>query len=132
MKARICFLAMALAPLIYYGAVQLAPAGRAATVSSGFHQLGKVALLKIESAQDGFSESDDVFNQRLAEADRSLAVAGAAAHTAADQRDYTRLVTYLHAVKQDHSLMQTAIDPSQQPDHEQTNSARQSAESAFQ
>ena len=29
MKIRICFLVMMLAPLFYYGAIQLAPAGRA-------------------------------------------------------------------------------------------------------
>lgn len=132
MKVRICFLVMALAPLVYYGAVQLAPAGRAATVSSGFHQLGQVALQKIESSQEALSESDEVFSQRVAEADRSMAVASAAAHTAADQRDYTRLVSYLRAVKQDRMIMQTQADSTQPADHEQTNSARQGAEEAFQ
>ena len=123
---------MALAPILYYGAMQMAPAGRAATVSSGFHQLGKAALAKIESAQDALPETDDVFSQRIADADRSMSVAGQAAHTAADQRDYTRLVSYLRAVKEDRMMMLAQSDPSQHVDEEQTNSARQGAEQAFQ
>jgi hypothetical protein len=132
MKVRICFLVMALAPILYYGFAQMAPAGRAATVSAGFHQLGKAALVKIESAQDALSDSEDVFNQRITEADYALSMASRAAHTEADQRDYVRLVSYMRSVKQDRTLMQIATDPSQQPDLEQTNAARRGAESAFQ
>jgi hypothetical protein len=132
MKVRVCFLVMALAPLIYYGAIQMAPAGRAATVSSNFRQLGKLALTKIEAAQDALSESDDAFSARIAEADRTMAMASSAAHTAADQRDYARLVSYLHAVKEDRMFALTATDGSQPPDMETTNSARQGAENAFQ
>lgn len=132
MKIRICFLVMALAPLIYYGAVQMAPAGRAATVSYAFHGLGKGALLKIEAAQDALSESDSVFNDRLSDAENSMTMARSAAHTAADQRDFARLVAYMLDVKQARLLMQTSNDPGQQPDLEQTNAARQSAETAFQ
>ena len=132
MKVRICFLVMALAPLLYYGAVQMAPAGRAATVSSGFHELGKVALAKIESSQEALTETDEVFNQRITDADRSMSVAAKAAHTAADQRDYTRLVSYLRAVKEDRMMMLAQPDPNQHSESEQTNSARQGAEQAFQ
>ncbi|MBV9072818.1 MAG: hypothetical protein JOZ10_04225 [Acidobacteria bacterium] len=132
MKIRICFLVMMLAPLVYYGAIQMAPAGRAATVSSGFHQLGKLALQKIEAAQDALGDSEEAFNARLAEADRAMAVASGAAHSAADQRDYTRLVGYLQTVKQQRILAQAAADPSQPPDHDQIDAARQGAETAFQ
>ena len=132
MKVRICFLAMMLAPLIYYGMGMMAPDARMATVSAGFHQLGKATLGKIESAQDALSDSDDVFNQRVAEADSAMALAKGAAHTAADQRDLTRLFNYLYDVKQDHMLAIAASDPSQKPDGEQTNAARQAAETAFQ
>ena len=126
MKARICFLAMFLAPLIYYGAIQLAPAGRAATVSSNFRQLGQFALTKIEAAQDAEGNID--FEARVADAERALTTANGAAHTDADRRDYTRLVSYMQAVKQDHLLMQA--DPSS-ADHEQMNNARDGAEKAF-
>ena len=122
---------MALAPILYYGFAQLAPAGRAATVSEGFHVLGKAALGKIESVQDALSESDEVFNQRVAEADQAMTLARQAAHSAADQRDYSRLVNYLYDVKQDRMFAAVATDPSQPQDHEQTNAARQGAESAF-
>ena len=132
MKIRICFLAMMLGPLIYYGVIQMAPAGQAATVSASFHQLGKAALGRIESAQEAVSESDDAFNQSAAQADQAMAIAKGAAHTAADQRDYSRLVNYLYDVKQDHMLVIAATDPSQSPDSEQTNAARHAAESAFQ
>lgn len=123
---------MMLAPLVYYGIGMMAPDARMATVSTGFHQLGKATLTKIESAQDALSESDDVFNQRIAEADSAMTLTRGAAHTAADQRDLTRLFNYLYDVKQDRMLAIAATDPSQKPDSEQTNAARQGAESAFQ
>lgn len=126
MKVRICFLAMFLAPLIYYGAIQLAPAGRAATVSSGFHQLGKYALGKIETAQD--AETSPEFDSCLADAERAVTIANNAAHTDADRRDYTRLASYLQDVKQDHMLWQA--DPSA-VDHTQTDAAKESCERVF-
>lgn len=133
MKIRVCFLLMMLAPLVYYGLIQLAPAGRAATVSASFHGLGKTALQRIESAQEAASDTDEVFNARVAEADRALAVANSAVVSAADRRDYTRLVNYLYSVKQDR-LLQAASDPNsgQTEDQEQTNSARDAAEKTFQ
>jgi hypothetical protein len=130
MKIRICFLVMMLAPLFYYGAIQLAPAGRAATVSTGFRRLGQAALAKIESAQDAQSEPDSVYDSRIVEAESALAIANTAAVSAADRRDYTRLVTYLHDVKQDRILMQASSDPGS-VDHEQANAARESAERTF-
>ncbi|HWC19350.1 MAG TPA: hypothetical protein VG498_20225 [Terriglobales bacterium] len=129
MKIRICFLVMSLALLIYYGFVQLAPAGRTATRSSAFHQLGKNALAKIENAQDASSEEE--FQGRIVDADRALVTAQSAVVTGADQTEFARLTSYMQAVKQDHQLAQTASDPSQQPDHEQTNAARANAESTF-
>jgi len=129
MKVRICFLAMSLAVLIYYGFVQLAPAGRTATRSSTFHQLGKNALVRIESAQDAGSE--DEYQTRAADADRALATAQSAVVTGADQTEFARLTSYMHAVKQDHQLALAAADPSQQPDHEQTNTAKANAERTF-
>lgn len=134
MKIRICFLVIMLAPLAYYGMIQLAPAGKAATVSASFHGLGKTALQKIESAQDAASDTDEVFNARVAEADRALAVANSAVVTPADRRDYTRLVNYLYSVKQDR-LLQAASDPNnagQTQDQEQTDAARAAAERTFQ
>jgi len=130
MKIRICFLVMMLAPLFYYGAIQLAPAGRAATVSTAFHELGKTALKRIESAQEAQSEPDSGFDSRVAEAETALAIANTAAVSAADRREYTQLVTYLHDVKQDRILMQASNDPGS-VDHEQTNAARESAERTF-
>jgi hypothetical protein len=129
MKVRICFLVMSLAVLIYYGFVQLAPAGRSATRSSTFHQLGKNALARIESAQEASSENE--YETRIADADRALATAQSAVVTGADQTEFARLTSYMHAVKQDHELALTASDSSQQPDHEQTNTARANAESTF-
>lgn len=129
MKVRICFLVMSLAVLIYYGFVQLAPAGRSATRSSTFHQLGKNALVRIESAQDASSE--DQYQTRIADADRALATAQSAVVTGADQTEFARLTSYMYSVKQDHQLALTAADPSQQPDHEQTSLARANAESTF-
>lgn len=132
MKIRICFLVMSLAPILYYGFAQLAPAGRAATVSSGFRQLGKAALGKIESAQDALSEPEEVYSQRILEADQAMAIARGAAHSAADQRDFTRLTGYLYDVKQDRMLAIAQTDPDQKPDLEQTNAAKEGAERAFQ
>jgi len=129
MKVRICFLAMSLAALIYYGFVQLAPGGRTATRSSTFHQLGKNALARIESAQDASSE--DEYQTRIADADRALATAQSAVVTGADQTEFARLTSYIHAVKQDHQLALAASDPSQQPDHGPSNLARANAESTF-
>ena len=130
MKVRICFLAMMLAPLFYYGAIQLAPAGQAATVSSNFHQLGKIAFEKIKKAQEARSEPDTVFDPCVAEAEQAVAVANTAAVTAADRREYTQLVNYLHSVKQDRLLMQASNDGSP-VDQEPSNTARSSAERIF-
>jgi len=130
MKVRICFLIMMLAPLFYYGAIQMAPAGRAATVSSNFHQIGRTALERIEKAQDAQAEPDTVFDPLIAEAEQAVAIANTAAVTGADRREYTQLVGYLHAVKQDRLLMQASND-SGSVDHEQSNAARSSAERIF-
>jgi|SRR5215472_4792662 len=130
MKVRVCFLAMMLAPLIYYGMIHLAPAGRAATVSSNFHQLGKIALEKIEKAQEVRSEPDDVFDPCVSEAEQAVAVANTAALTAAERREYTQLVSYLHSVKQDRLLMQASNDSSS-VDQTQSSAARSSAERIF-
>jgi|SRR5690348_5414583 len=129
MKVRICFLVMSLAALIWYAAVQLAPSGRAATVSASFHQLGKTALARIESAQD--AESDSEFETRLANADVAMDLARRAAVSAADQREFAQLMSYMMAVKQDHSLVLASSDPSQPPDHEAVNNARAAAEATF-
>src|SRR5437764_427698 len=110
MKVRICFLVIMLAPLFYYGAIHLAPAGHAATVSSNFHQLGRVAFEKIEKAQQAQSETDAVFDPGISEAEQAVAVANTAAVTPADRREYTQLVNYLHSVKQDRLLMQASAD----------------------
>src|SRR5215469_15073238 len=110
MKIRVCFLVIMLAPLVYYGMIHLAPSGKAATVSASFHGLGKTALRRIESAQSAASDTDEVFNARVEEADRALAVANSAAVSPADRRDYTRLMNYLYSVKQDR-LVQAASDP---------------------
>lgn len=130
MKVRICFLVMMLAPVLYYGATHLAPAGRAATVSSNFHQLGKIAFEKIEKAQQAQNESDAAFDPCIAEAEQAVAVANTAAVTAADKREYTQLVDYLHAVKQDRLLMQASND-SGPVDQGQTMAARNNAERIF-
>jgi hypothetical protein len=130
MKVRICFLVMMLAPLFYYGAIQLAPAGRAATVSSNFHQLGKIAVEKIEKAQEAQSEPDSVFDPCIAEAEQAVAIANTAAVTTGDRREYAQLVNYLHSVKQDRLLMQASND-SGPVDHEQSNAARGSAKRIF-
>jgi len=130
MKVRVCFLVMMLAPVLYYGATHLAPAGQAATVSSNFHQLGKIAFEKIEKAQQAQSEQDTVFDPAIAEAEQAVAVANTAAVTQADKREYSQLVSYLHAVKQDRLLTQASND-SGSVDHEQSNLARNSAERIF-
>src|SRR5215469_11407924 len=109
MKIRVCFLVIMLAPLVYYGMIHLAPSGKAAMVSASFHGLGKTALQRIESAQDAASDTDEVFNARVEDADRALAVANSAVVSPADRRDYARLVNYLYSVKQDHLLQ--APDP---------------------
>ena len=129
MKVRMCFLVMSLALLIYYGFMQMAPAGRTATRSSTFHQLGKNALLRIESAQDAGSEEE--YQSRIADADRFVTTAQSAVVTGADQTEFSRLTSYMQAVKLDHQLSLAASDPSQQPNHEQTNTARANAESTF-
>ena len=130
MKVRVCFLVMMLAPMIYYGSMHLAPAGRAATVSSNFHALGKIALDKIEKAQQSESQTDDVFDPAIAEAEQAVAVANTAAVTQADKREYSQLVSYLHSVKQDRLLMQASNDSSS-VDQEPTNNARNGAERIF-
>ena len=130
MKVRICFLVMMLAPLFYYGAIHLAPAGRAATVSTSFHQLGKTAFERIEKAQQAQNEPDGVFDPCIADAEQAVAIANTAAVTAADKREYTQLVDYLHAVKQDRLLMQASND-SGPVDQGQTIAARNSAQRIF-
>ena len=130
MKVRICFLVMMLAPLFYYGAIQLAPAGHAATVSSTFHQLGRVAFQKIEKAQQVQTGPDTVFDPCVADAEQAVAVANTAAITAADRHEYTQLVNYLHSVKQDRLLMQASAD-SGPVDQGPSNAARSSAERIF-
>ena len=130
MKVRVCFLVMMLAPVFYYGAIHLAPAGRAATVSSNFRLLGKIAFEKIERAQQVQSEPDTVFDPSVAEAEQAVAVANTAAVTPADRREYTQLVSYLHAVKQDRLLMQASNDGGP-VDHEQSNIARSGAGRIF-
>jgi len=85
MKIRVCFLVIMLAPMVYYGMIQLAPAGKAATVSASFHGLGKTALQRIESAQEAAGGTDEVFNARVADAHRALAVANSAAVSPADR-----------------------------------------------
>jgi hypothetical protein len=130
MKVRICFLVMGLVPLLYYGFVMLAPAGRAATVSVGFHQLGKAALTRIENAQEAESESDDVFQARLISAEAAMASANSAATSAADRRGYTQLVRYLQTVKLERSQMLVSGDAGP-VDHEPTNAAKESAEREF-
>ena len=130
MKVRICFLVMMLAPLFYYGATRLAPAGRAATVSSSFHQLGKTAFERIEKAQPAQNEPDAVFDPCIADAEQAVAVANTAAVTTVDRREYTQLVNYLHSVKQDRLLMQASAD-SGPVDEGPGNAARSSAERIF-
>lgn len=130
MKLRICFLVMSLSALVYYGFIQLAPAGRAATVSSQFHQLGKNALARIERAHDAENDEGE-FSVRIGEADTALTIAQAASRSAADEAEFVRLVSYMQAVKQDHQLMQTASYAGDQPDHQQVNAARQTAENTF-
>jgi hypothetical protein len=130
MKVRICFLAMMLAPLFYYGAIHLAPAGRAATVSSNFHLVGKIAFEKIEKAQQAQSEPDTVFDPCVAEAEQAVAVANTAATTPAERREYAQLVSYLHSVKQDRLLTQASND-STSVDQEKSNTARNSAKRIF-
>ena len=129
MKVRICFLVMSLSALIWYAKVQLAPSGQAATVSAAFHQLGKSTLTRIEEAQDASSETE--FQTRIANADRSLQIARGSAVSAADQREFARLMSYMLAVKQDHDLALASSDPSQTPDHEAVNNARAAAEETF-
>jgi len=129
MKVRICLLVMSLSALIWYAAVQLAPSGRAATVSTSFHQLGKTALSRIESAQD--SQSDAEFETRVAAADNAMDLARRTAVSAADQREFAQLMSYMMAVKQDHAMTLTNSDPSQAPDHNAVNNARTAAEATF-
>lgn len=129
MKVRICFLVMSLSALIYYGATQLAPSGRAATVSSTFHALGKTALTRIESAQEADSEPE--YQARMATADSSLDIAHHAVVSPADEREFTQLLSYMQAVKQDHVLAIAAGSPDQPPDHEAVNHARAAAENTF-
>ncbi|HVH87841.1 MAG TPA: hypothetical protein VM912_14025 [Terriglobales bacterium] len=129
MKLRICLLVMSMAALFYYGFAHMAPAARNATVSSAFHQLGKNALTKIEAAQDAASDTE--YQTRIAAADLAFTTAQRAIVSGADQAEFARLLSYMQAVKQDHMLAQTASDPSQQPDHEQTNAARANAENTF-
>ena len=107
----------------------MAPAGRAATVSSSFHQLGRSAFRKISKAQEAQSEADSVFDPRVAEAEQAVAIANTAAVTSADRREYMQLVDYLHSVKQNRLLMQASNDSNL--DQEQTKSARSSAEKIF-
>ncbi len=121
---------MALVPIFYYGFAMMAPAGRAATVSIGFQQLGKAALARIESAQDAASESDEVFQSRLALADAAMASANGAAASAADRSRYTQLVRYLQTVKMERSQAFASGDAASL-DHESTNAAREAAERAF-
>ena len=130
MKVRICFLGMMLAPLFYYGAIQMAPGGRAATVSSSFHQLGRSAFQKIEKAEEAQSEPDSVFDPRVAEAEQAVAIANTAAVSSADRQEYLQLVNYLHSVKQDRLLMQASND-SNLIDQTQSDAARNSAERVF-
>lgn len=129
MKLRICFLVMSLAALIWYAVVQLAPSGRAATVSTQFHQLGKTAMLRLENAQDAGSEPE--FETRIANADMAVDMARRATVSAADQREFAQLMSYMMAVKQDHTLALTSSDPSQPPDHDAVNNARAAAEAIF-
>jgi hypothetical protein len=130
MKVRICFLVMGLVPLLYYGFVMLAPAGRAATVSVGFHELGKAALTRIESVQEADSESDEVFQPRLMSAEAAMASANSAVASAADQRGFAQLVRYLQTVKLERSQMLVSGDAGS-VDHEPTNAAKESAEREF-
>jgi hypothetical protein len=130
MKLRICFLVMALVPMFYYGFAMMTPAGRAATVSTGFHALGKAALARIESVQDTVSESDEVFQPRLALAETAMASANGAAASAADRSRYTQLVRYLQTVKMERSQAFASGDAAS-VDHEPTNAAREAAERAF-
>ena len=129
MKLRICFLVMSLAALIWYAVVELAPSGRAATVSTQFHQLGKTAMLRLESAQDAESESE--FDTRIASADTAVDIARRATVSAADQREFAQLMSYMLAVKKDHTMALSSSDPSQPPDHEAVNNARAAAEATF-
>ena len=129
MKLRVCFLVMSLAALIWYAVVQLAPSGRAATVSMSFHQLGKTAMLRIESAQE--AQSDPEFETRIANASVAMDMARQSAVSAADQREFAQLMSYMLAVKQDHNLAITSSDPSQPPDHDAVNNARAAAEATF-
>lgn len=129
MKLRICLLVISLSALIWYAVVELAPSGRAATVSASFHQLGKTALVRIESTQD--AQSDPDFEARLAAADAAMDMARRAAVSAADQREFTQLVSYMLAVKQDHTMALANPDPSQPPDHDAVNNARAAAEATF-
>jgi hypothetical protein len=130
MKIRICCLVIALVPIFYYGFAFMAPAGRAATVSTGFRQLGKSAVARIESVQDAVSESDEVFQPRLSLAEAAVANADRAAVTAADRSRYTQLVRYLLTVKMEHSQALASGDAAS-VDHEPTNAAREAAERAF-
>jgi hypothetical protein len=130
MKIRICFLVMGLVPLLYYGAVMLAPAGRAATVSEGFQRLGKAAVVHIASAEEVATESDEVFQPRLAQAEMAMASANSAATSAADRRGYTQLVRYLQTVKAEHSQMLASGDAGS-VDRDPANVAREAAEREF-
>jgi hypothetical protein len=129
MKIRICFLVMSLSALIYYGATQLAPSGRAATVSSTFHALGKTALTRMENAQEADSEPE--YQTRLANAETALEIAHRAVVSPADEREFMQLFSYIQAVKQDHVVAITNSDASLPPDHDAVNNARAAAENVF-
>ena len=129
MKVRICFLVMSLSALIWYGVVQLAPSGRAATVSAQFHQLGKNAVASLKDAQE--AESDFDFQSRIALADQAMNRARTAAISAADQKEFAKLMRYSLAVKQDHQMSLALADPSEPPDHTVVNDARTAAEATF-
>ncbi|GEM_PF-3407477 len=129
MKLRVCLLVMSLSALIWYAVVELAPSGRAATVSTSFHQLGKTAMLRIESAQD--AQSDSEFETRIAVADTAMDMARRSAVSAADQREFAQLMSYMLAVKQDHTMALASSDPNQPPDHDAVNNARAAAEATF-
>ena len=51
--------------------------------------------------------------------------------SAADQREFAELMSYMLAVKQDHNLVLTSSDPNQPPDHDAVNNARAAAEATF-
>lgn len=86
-------------------------------------------MLRLESAQDAESESE--FNIRIASADTAVDIARRATVSAADQREFAQLMSYMMAVKQDHTMALTSSDPSQPPDHDAVNNARAAVEATF-